>query len=103
MLIQIPNVLTQEEVAQARKELDATSWVDGKVTAGFQSAQVKQNMQLPESNPVGIELGRKPLCQPRSSRRSSTVTTAATPSTTTSITPCAASPPPASRFAPTSP
>ncbi|WP_263381122.1 Fe2+-dependent dioxygenase [Granulicella paludicola] len=59
MLIQIPNVLTQEEVAQARKELDATSWVDGKVTAGFQSAQVKQNMQLPESNPVGIELGRK--------------------------------------------
>jgi PKHD-type hydroxylase len=59
MLIQIPNVLTQEEVVQARKELDATNWVDGKVTAGFQSAQVKQNMQLPESNPVGIELGRK--------------------------------------------
>jgi PKHD-type hydroxylase len=59
MLIQIPNVLSQEEIAQARKELDATNWVDGKVTAGFQSAQVKQNMQLPESNPAGIELGRK--------------------------------------------
>ena len=59
MLIQIPNVLSLEEEAQARKELDATNWVDGKVTAGFQSAQVKQNMQLPESNPVGIELGRK--------------------------------------------
>ncbi len=59
MLIPIPDVLSQEEVAQFRKELDNTNWVDGKVTAGYQSAQVKDNMQLPETSPVAIELGRK--------------------------------------------
>ncbi len=61
MLITIPDVLSQEEVVQFRKELDNTNWVDGKVTAGHQSAQVKDNMQLPESNPVAIDLGRKIL------------------------------------------
>lgn len=59
MLLAIPDVLSQEEVIQFRKELDKTSWVDGKITAGYQSAQVKQNMQLPESNPVAIDLGHK--------------------------------------------
>jgi PKHD-type hydroxylase len=29
----------------------AAEWVDGKVTAGTQSAQVKRNIQLPESSP----------------------------------------------------
>jgi PKHD-type hydroxylase len=59
MLIQIPEVLNQEEVGLFRKELDNTSWVDGKVTAGYQSAQVKENMQLPETSVVAIELGRR--------------------------------------------
>jgi PKHD-type hydroxylase len=57
MLIQIPNVLSQEEVVQFRKELDNTDWVDGKVTAGYQSARVKDNMQLPETSPTSISLG----------------------------------------------
>ncbi len=59
MLIQIPEVLTQEEVVQFRKELDSTNWVDGKVTAGYQSARVKENMQLPETSPVAISLGQR--------------------------------------------
>jgi PKHD-type hydroxylase len=59
MLIQIPDVLTQEEVSQFRRELDSTNWVDGKVTAGYQSARVKENMQLPETSPVAIALGRR--------------------------------------------
>ncbi len=37
MLITIPDVLTAEEVAQARAILDAAEWVDGKVTAGYQA------------------------------------------------------------------
>ena len=37
MLITIPDVLTPEQVAQARQILDAADWVDGKVTAGHQS------------------------------------------------------------------
>lgn len=61
MLIQVPDVLSQEEVVQFRNLLDNTDWVDGKVTAGYQSAKVKDNLQLPESNPVAIELGQKVL------------------------------------------
>jgi PKHD-type hydroxylase len=61
MLIQVPDVLSQDEVVQFRNKLDNTEWVDGKVTAGYQSAKVKDNLQLPESNPVAIELGAKVL------------------------------------------
>jgi PKHD-type hydroxylase len=57
MLIQIPDVLTPEQVAHGRALLDAADWIDGKVTAGHQSAKAKDNMQLPEGSPVAQELG----------------------------------------------
>ena len=57
MLIQIPDVLTKEQVRDCRARLDRAEWVDGRVTAGHQSAQVKDNAQLPEGHPVARELG----------------------------------------------
>jgi PKHD-type hydroxylase len=57
MLIQVPDVLTGEQVAHARRLLESAEWVDGKVTAGHQSARAKDNRQLPEGHPVGRELG----------------------------------------------
>ena len=57
MLISIPNVLTAEQVAQARQILDKAEWVDGKVTAGHQSAAAKNNMQIPEGHPAARQLG----------------------------------------------
>ncbi len=57
MVLQIPDVLTVEQVAHARRLLDAADWVDGRVTAGHQSAKVKDNVQLPENHPVAQELG----------------------------------------------
>jgi PKHD-type hydroxylase len=57
MLIQIPDVLTAEQVAHARRLLDAADWVDGRVTAGHQSARAKDNVQIPEGHPVARELG----------------------------------------------
>lgn len=57
MLLAIPDVLTAEQVAHARRILDAADWVDGRVTAGHQSARAKDNMQLPEGHPVARELG----------------------------------------------
>ena len=57
MLLTIPDVLTAAQVKQARARLDAAEWVDGKVTAGHQSARTKDNMQLPEGHPVALELG----------------------------------------------
>lgn len=57
MLIQIPDVLTPDQVKYARQILDHTDWVDGRVTAGHQSAQAKDNMQIPEGHPAAQELG----------------------------------------------
>jgi PKHD-type hydroxylase len=57
VLLQIPEVLNAEQVAHARRLLDAADWVDGRVTAGRQSAQVKDNLQLAEDHPVARELG----------------------------------------------
>jgi PKHD-type hydroxylase len=57
MLIQIPEVLSAEEVLHGRRLLDSAEWVDGRVTAGHQSAKAKDNAQIPEGHPVGRELG----------------------------------------------
>src|SRR5262245_54399410 len=57
MLLQIPQVLAVEEVTRIRARVDGVSWVDGNVTAGHQSAQVKHNEQLPEESPVARQLG----------------------------------------------
>ena len=57
MLLQVPQVLTREQVADARRALDATEWIDGRVTAGPQSARAKRNLQLPEDHPLARELG----------------------------------------------
>ncbi len=61
MLLQIPIVLTAEEVADARRLLDEAAWVDGRVTAGHQSARAKDNRQLPEDHPVARQLGDRIL------------------------------------------
>jgi PKHD-type hydroxylase len=57
MLLQIPDVLTREQVEQAKHMLDAAEWVDGRVTAGHQSARAKDNLQLPEDHPTSRQLG----------------------------------------------
>lgn len=57
MLLSIPEVLTAGEVARARALLDRAEWVDGRVTAGHQSARAKDNVQLPEDHPAARELG----------------------------------------------
>lgn len=57
MLLRIPEVLTTEQVAYARELLDKAEWVDGRVTAGHQSSQAKDNMQLPEGSAAARELG----------------------------------------------
>lgn len=57
MLVEIPEVLSGEEVAYARKVLEAAAWVDGKVTAGEQAARAKHNLQVPETAPAAREIG----------------------------------------------
>lgn len=57
MLLEIPDVLKPEQVAQAREILERGEWVDGRVTAGHQGARVKDNQQIPADHPAAREAG----------------------------------------------
>ncbi len=69
MLLRIPQALTPDELHQVRQLILSASWVDGRVTAGSQSAAVKNNRQLPEDAPqaqqarqlVSVALARNPM------------------------------------------
>lgn len=47
-MIEIPEVLSPAELKRVRELLSDAPWADGRITAGTQSAQVKNNWQLPE-------------------------------------------------------
>jgi PKHD-type hydroxylase len=57
MLLQIPEVLSAEQILGGRKVLENNDWVDGRITAGHQSARAKDNLQLPEDNEHARQLG----------------------------------------------
>jgi PKHD-type hydroxylase len=57
MLVCIPQVLGTEELAAVSARLAGAAWEDGRLTAGYQSAQVKRNLQLSQSDAVAREAG----------------------------------------------
>lgn len=57
MLLKIPQVLTKAQVASCKQVLLDADWADGSITAGYQSAQAKHNLQLPENSPAARQLG----------------------------------------------
>ncbi len=57
MVIVIPAVFPKIQVRALRARLDQAEWTDGRVTAGHQSAQTKNNSQIPENDPVAREVG----------------------------------------------
>src|ERR1700740_61874 len=61
MLICIPDVLSKADVADFRRIMDAEDWEDGRSTAGAQSAEVKQNEQLPPDGKTARQLGERVL------------------------------------------
>jgi PKHD-type hydroxylase len=58
MFLRIPKLLNDEQLAAVRRSLDdeKAPWVDGRATAGYQGAQVKQNQQIDESSAMSREL-----------------------------------------------
>jgi PKHD-type hydroxylase len=55
MIVRVPSVLSADELVLLRARLDRGVWEDGRLTAGHQSAQVKVNLQLPQTDPVARE------------------------------------------------
>ena len=57
MLLTVPDVLNSEQISKALQVMEQAPWVDGKVTAGHQSAKAKDNLQIPEGHPAAQQLG----------------------------------------------
>ena len=56
MMLHVPKVLDAIQIADFRTRLATAGWTDGRITAGYQSARAKNNLQLPQSDPVAGEL-----------------------------------------------
>lgn len=57
MLLQLKNLLTPDEVAQATQLLNSdAAWLDGKVSAGSQARSRKSNQQLAQDSPASRQL-----------------------------------------------
>jgi len=61
MLLHIPGLFDREEVIRIRQALEHAQWADGKVTAGYQSAKAKHNLQLAEDHPLAREISETML------------------------------------------
>ena len=57
MLVHVPAVLTEAQVARCRELMARAPWGDGRATAGHQSAKAKDNLQIPEGSPEAREMG----------------------------------------------
>lgn len=57
MLLEIPDLLTRDEVRAARLQLEAATWVDGRATAGHLAVGAKRNRQLAADDALAIRLG----------------------------------------------
>jgi PKHD-type hydroxylase len=58
MLLHVRDVLNADELREARAILAGATWGDGRVTAGVQSAQAKNNEQLPQESDEAQALQR---------------------------------------------
>jgi PKHD-type hydroxylase len=76
MLIPVGGVLTAQEVRTVRSRLTAAAWTDGRLTAGYRSAEVKANLQVPQSDPAAQEASGQIV---RSLERSATFISATLP------------------------
>ena len=57
MIARIPGLLDARRLAEVEALLRDASWEDGRATAGFQSAQVKHNLQLAQAAPAARQAG----------------------------------------------
>jgi PKHD-type hydroxylase len=57
MLVHVPRVLDEAQLAHCRQRMKTAAWVDGRVTAGDQSARAKHNLQIPADAREAREMG----------------------------------------------
>lgn len=63
MVIEIPELFAPSEVQEMRAALESADWADGRATAGYRAARVKDNDQLAVDHPLARELGQRVLAK----------------------------------------
>ena len=63
MVIEIPELFDAAEVAELRALLESADWSDGRATAGYRAAQVKDNEQLAADHPLARQLSDRVLAR----------------------------------------
>lgn len=63
MMLEIPDLLTPEQLRQCRAALEGANWQDGRLTAGHQAVNVKANQQLAQDDPLAQQLADFILAQ----------------------------------------
>ncbi len=58
MLLHVPEVLSRDALAEARRITGGAAWTDGRITAGTQSEKTKNNLQIPIDEPASREAGK---------------------------------------------
>ena len=61
MIVIIRQLVSPAEAAEILRLLNDADWADGRGTAGYLGARVKNNAQLPELHPLALQLGNKIL------------------------------------------
>jgi len=56
MIVQVPNVLSPDDIRRCRDALASATWQGGRQTAGSLAARVKDNQQLAHDDPVARQL-----------------------------------------------
>lgn len=67
MMYHIPGVLSPQDVAWFREQLDSAEWIDGRATTGAQGAQVKNNQQVDTQSERYVALHKEVLAAVNSS------------------------------------
>jgi PKHD-type hydroxylase len=57
MIVRIPGLVDAERLAAIQTLIREATWEDGRATAGFQSSQVKHNLQLGQSSAAARQAG----------------------------------------------
>jgi len=57
MLVEIPQLLSLDEVALIKRVIEAEAMVDGRATAGEVASRAKRNLQIAEGSPASHEAG----------------------------------------------
>lgn len=63
MMLEIPDLLTPEQLQQCRSALEQGNWQDGRLTAGHLAVSAKANLQLAHDDPLAQQLGDFILAQ----------------------------------------